>query len=316
MTIVDKFLDGSFMPHGHCFLWREDLLFLHVLGDVTTAIAYIMIPFVIIRLVLIRKDLKFNALFLLFAGFILFCGLTHIIGVVNIWYGYYYIEGVAKVATGLISITTAIVLWRLLPLLMALPSRMDMATKVEELQQAKQALIESNKSLEAKVAERTQELETIASRDSLTNLLNRREINRVLDIEIDRAQRQKYPLSVLMLDLDHFKSINDNHGHQVGDSVLEATAASLNDCSRKTDFIGRIGGEEFVIVLPNTDYETALTLAERYRHKIATTPSNNIQYTCSIGVAALQGNEQIEQLMQRADQALYAAKSSGRNNVK
>ncbi|MBK6511438.1 MAG: diguanylate cyclase [Haliea sp.] len=316
MTFADKFLDGSFMPHGHCFLWQEDLLFLHVAGDVTTALAYIMIPFVLVRLVIIRKDLRFNSLFLLFASFILFCGLTHIISVINIWHGYYYIEGFAKIATGLISITTAIVLWRLLPLLVALPSRFDMANKVEELQQAKLALIENNTSLEAKVAERTRDLEKLASRDSLTNLLNRRELTRVLDIEIGRAQRQQQPLCVLMLDFDHFKHINDEYGHQAGDNVLKASADSLNDCSRKTDFIGRIGGEEFVIVLPNTDYETALILAERYRDRIEKTSADGIQFTCSIGVADLQHGEQMEKLLQRADQALYAAKNSGRNTVK
>lgn len=121
MSFVDKLLDGSFMPHGHCFLWRGDLLFLHVAGDLTTALAYILIPFVLVRLVIIRDDLRFNSIFLLFAGFILFCGLTHIIDVVNVWHGYYYIEGGAKVATGLISITTAIVLWRLVPVLVAMP---------------------------------------------------------------------------------------------------------------------------------------------------------------------------------------------------
>jgi diguanylate cyclase (GGDEF)-like protein len=316
MTIVAKFFDGSFMPHGHCFLWREDLLFLHVVGDLTTALAYILIPVVLVRLVIIRKDLRFNSLFLLFAAFILFCGLTHIISVVNIWHGYYYVEGVAKIAMGLISITTAIVLWRLLPVLVALPSAIDMKSKMAELQQAQEALLESNKSLEAKVTERTQELERIASRDSLTNLLNRREITRILDIDIERAQRQKTPLSVLMLDLDHFKNINDKHGHQAGDRVLKSCADSMLDCSRRTDFIGRVGGEEFVILLPNTGYATALKLAERCRESIEKTPSNDIQYTCSIGVAELEAGEQLEKLMQRADEALYSAKNSGRNNVK
>ncbi|MCB1690288.1 MAG: diguanylate cyclase [Halioglobus sp.] len=316
MTIVDKFLDGSFMPHGHCFLWREDLLFLHVAGDLTTALAYIMIPVVLVRLVLIRKDLRFNSLFLLFAAFILFCGLTHIVGVINIWHGYYYVEGVAKVATGLISITTAIVLWRLLPVLVSLPSRTDMKEKMTELQLAQEALIDSNRSLEAKVAERTQELERIAYRDSLTDLLNRREITRILDIEIERAQRQKTPLSVLMLDLDNFKSINDNHGHQMGDRVLKSTAETLVECSRRTDFIGRIGGEEFLLLLPNTGYDVALMLAERCRASIEKTLSNGIGCTCSIGVAQLEVGEQMEKLMQRADQALYSAKNSGRNNVK
>ena len=317
MTIVDKFMDGSFMPHGHCFLWREDLLFLHVVGDLLTAIAYIVIPVILVRIVATRKDLSFNSVFLLFAAFILFCGLTHIIGVVNIWHGYYYVEGVAKVMTGLISITTAIVLWRLLPVLMVLPSRMDMKSKMAELQQAQEALVESNRSLEEKVAERTAELERMAFRDSLTNLLNRRELMRIFDVEIDRAQRQKHPLSVLMIDLDNFKSINDTYGHQIGDSVLKSSAGSLMECSRKTDFVGRIGGEEFVVLLPNTHYETALMLAERHRENIEKTSSNNnIQFTCSIGVAELEYGEQLEQLMHRVDEALYSAKNSGRNNVK
>lgn len=315
MTFVDKLLDGSFMPHGHCFLWRGDLLFLHVAGDLTTALAYILIPFVLVRLVIIRDDLRFNSIFLLFAGFILFCGLTHIIDVVNVWHGYYYIEGGAKVATGLISITTAIVLWRLVPVVVALPSRNDMAVKVMELQQARDALAENNRSLEAKVAQRTQELERLASRDPLTNLLNRREIVRILDIEIDRAQRQKAPLSVLMLDLDNFKQINDSFGHQVGDGVLRSSADSLVEGSRKTDFVGRIGGEEFLILLPNTGYATALQLAERYRSGIENT-ADNVHYTCSIGVAELRVGEHPDKLMQRADQALYAAKNSGRNTVK
>ena len=316
MTILDRFLDGSFMPHGHCFLWRQDLLFMHVVGDLTTAIAYIIIPVILVRLVLARRDLRFNSLFLLFASFILFCGLTHIVGVINIWHGYYYIEGVAKLATGLISITTAIVLWRLLPVLVALPSRLDMKARMEELQQAKDALVESNKSLEAKVAQRTEELERIAYRDPLTNLLNRREINRVLDIEIDRAQRHKYPLSVLMLDFDHFKSINDNHGHQMGDRVLQVSADALLECSRKTDFVGRVGGEEFVILLPITDYVTALRLAERYRATIENIALDDIRFTCSIGVAELQVGEQMESLLARADEALYEAKRCGRNTVK
>jgi diguanylate cyclase (GGDEF)-like protein len=315
MAFIDKLFDGSFMPHGHCFLWREDLLFLHVVGDLTTALAYILIPIVLVRLVIIREDLRFNSIFLLFAGFILFCGLTHIISVVNIWHGYYYIEGGAKIATGLISITTAIVLWRLVPMVVALPSRNDMAVKVVELQQARDALAESNRSLEAKVTQRTQELERLASRDPLTNLLNRREIVRLLNIEIERAERQKTPLSVLMLDLDHFKSINDNFGHQLGDSVLRSSADSLVEASRKTDFVGRIGGEEFLLLLPNTGHAAALQLAERYRLRIENN-TDSIHCTCSIGVAELRVGEHPDNLMQRADQALYAAKNSGRNNVK
>src|SRR5690606_7224548 len=102
--VLDELFDGSFMPHGHCLLWRWDLLFLHVSGDILTTISYALIPIALIHLVHKRDDLKFDRIFLLFAGFIAFCGITHLMGLINIWHGYYYLEGLAKLATGLISI--------------------------------------------------------------------------------------------------------------------------------------------------------------------------------------------------------------------
>lgn len=319
MELFDKIIDGSLMPHGHCLEWRHDLLLLHVGGDIATSLAYLIIPFVLIRLVMLRNDLRFNWLFLMFAGFIFFCGLTHILNTINIWHGYYYIEGLIKTITGLISMFTAVVLWRLLPDAVAIPSHSDLEEKVIALQRAEKELADANRVLESKVAERTKALQKQATTDALTGILNRGEIMRILTIEIERATRHNLALSIIMLDLDHFKSINDNFGHQAGDKVLINSAKVLQDSNRKTDFLGRIGGEEFLIILPNTDAEKAKLLAERYRKNIEDNYSiiaeNTIQCTCSIGVAELAKDDVLNDLLSKADVALYAAKNKGRNCV-
>jgi diguanylate cyclase (GGDEF)-like protein len=319
MDLFNKIFDGSLMPHGHCLEWRHDLLFLYVGGDIATSLAYLIIPFALIRLVTLRKDLNFNWLFLMFAGFIFFCGLTHILAIVNIWHGYYYIQGVTKTITGLISMLTAIVLWRLLPDAVAIPSRSDLSEKITALQNAERALADANRVLESKVAERTKELQKLATTDALTGILNRGEIIRILTIEMERSTRHNLTLSVIMLDLDYFKSINDTFGHQAGDTVLIDTAKILHESNRKTDFLGRIGGEEFLIILPNTDAESAKLLAERYRIQVAEhytkIADNNIHCTCSIGVAELAKGDVLNDFLSKADLALYAAKDNGRNCV-
>jgi diguanylate cyclase (GGDEF)-like protein len=319
MDIFNKILDGSLMPHGHCLEWRPDLLFLYVGGDIATSLAYLIIPFALIRLVTLRKDLHFNWLFLMFAGFIFFCGLTHILSIVNIWHGYYYIQGVTKAITGLISILTAIVLWRLMPVAVAIPSRADLSEKITALQDAEQALAEANRVLESKVAERTKELQKQATTDALTGILNRGEIIRILTVEMERSIRHNLTLSIIMLDLDYFKSINDNYGHQAGDTVLIDTANILHESNRKTDYLGRIGGEEFLIILPNTDADSAKLLAERYRKKVdehyTKIADKTIHCTCSIGVAELAKDDELSHFLSKADVALYAAKDNGRNCV-
>jgi hypothetical protein len=163
--MLNKLFDGSFMPHGHCLLWRWDLLFLHVTGDLLTFTAYFIIPLVLIYLVRKRDDLKFDRIFLLFAAFIAFCGITHFMGLINIWHGYYYIEGILKLSTGLISLTTAIVLWKLTPKILLLPSATLLAQRNEELLKAKQELLEINQTLEVKIAERTNQLHVEANTD-------------------------------------------------------------------------------------------------------------------------------------------------------
>lgn len=318
MGFINDLLDGDFMPHGHCLLWRTDLLILHVGGDTLTFIAYMLIPIALVRLVRTRDDLRFDWIVLLFAGFIFFCGATHILGIINVWHGYYYIHGIIKSMTGIISILTAISLWYLLPQAISMPSKRTMEAKIVALMRAEHELGASNQRLEAEVQKRTAQLEKMATTDELTELLNRREIMRLLELEIARAERQNAPLSVMMLDLDHFKAVNDNHGHQAGDRALKIAAESFKQLLRKTDFIGRVGGEEFLVILPDTAINSAFELAERIRQALQQHTTNNPSIpacTVSIGVAQCDPNDDMHSLIQRADETLYQAKSNGRNQV-
>ena len=317
MAILTDLFNGNFMPHGHCLLWRPDLLLLHVGGDALTFIAYMLIPAALIRLVRARDDLRFDWMFLMFAGFIFFCGATHVLGIVNVWHGYYYIHGIVKTLTGVISILTAIMLWRLLPHAISLPGKRHMQATIAELVRAERKLAEANQHLEAEVRKRTAQLEHMATTDELTGLFNRREIMRILDVEIARINRQHTPLSIMMLDLDHFKSINDSFGHQSGDRALEHVATLFKQLVRSTDFAGRIGGEEFLIILPDTALSNSHELAERIRLTTANTTGNTVTPACtvSIGIAQLREGDTLQSLIQRADEALYQAKSNGRNCV-
>jgi diguanylate cyclase (GGDEF)-like protein len=156
----------------------------------------------------------------------------------------------------------------------------------------------------------------LASTDELTGLLNRRAILEKAREEWLRTHRFQRSFSCLMFDIDHFKSINDNHGHAAGDEVLKATSALLKNLLRQTDYVGRIGGEEFLVLTPETDGTQALILAERIRVAIqnAAIPAIGVRkLTVSIGIAGLREETSLEQLIRNADQALYVAKDSGRN---
>jgi diguanylate cyclase (GGDEF)-like protein len=165
-----------------------------------------------------------------------------------------------------------------------------------------------------------QEVQSLASSDPLTGLRNRRNLFELGRMEFDRSQRTSHPFSCLMLDLDHFKAINDSHGHPIGDLVLQEFAQRSQSCIRDTDIIGRYGGEELVIFLPETDMESAVQVAERLRRSIADTPiriaGKELQITVSIGVSKRDENTpELQTLIARADQAMYIAKHKGRNQV-
>lgn len=157
-----------------------------------------------------------------------------------------------------------------------------------------------------------------ATHDSLTGLLNRRAIVEKLSHELERGARDEKPLSVMMLDLDHFKRVNDSCGHAGGDAVLREAARSMKNALRSYDAVGRYGGEEFLMIAPGYAEVESLSLAERIRAAVASqcveTPLCTLSITCSVGVAVSDGkNEDAESLILRADHALYRAKAKGRN---
>jgi len=159
-----------------------------------------------------------------------------------------------------------------------------------------------------------------AIRDPLTNLFNRRYLEETLDRELSRAAREDYPVCIFMVDLDHFKRINDTHGHEAGDLVLKAIADALAEYSRRGDFACRYGGEEFVIVMPNLNLETAYERAENLRQSLnlLSVPyeSYNLSVTISMGIACFPENGQTrESILRAADQAMYAAKEAGRDHI-
>jgi diguanylate cyclase (GGDEF)-like protein len=163
-------------------------------------------------------------------------------------------------------------------------------------------------------------LHELASHDMLTGVLNARAYYQRCDALISLALREQIPFSVLFLDLDHFKSINDTHGHDAGDTVLKAVASCLSGSVRQSDEVGRIGGEEFSIFLPNTDLEGARRLAETIRESIELlmpdTGQQRLKITASIGVADSKAEHQtMRAIQQSADAAMYVAKAAGRNRV-
>lgn len=167
-----------------------------------------------------------------------------------------------------------------------------------------------------KIRRQNTELEQLATRDPLTTCLNRRAFMARFESEWNEATRYGHPLSCLLLDIDHFKAVNDNHGHQVGDNVLQSVAGTIKRSVRNSDIVCRYGGEEFCILLPHTPIENAQLAAEKLRREIDASPIGGICVTVSLGVSTLgPGAQRIADLVEQADQALYAAKKSGRNQT-
>ena len=188
-------------------------------------------------------------------------------------------------------------------------------------------LQELNQSLEAKIFERTEELnqknnllEKLSVTDPLTQLHNRRSLQSFAQGEISRFHRSSTPLTLALIDLDHFKSINDRFGHQTGDQVLIATAELLRANLRDIDMVARWGGEEFCVVMPDTFKEPAVSSLQRIRqlmeNRMFTSSSGEkFSVTVSVGAVVIEEQSTLESLIAAADQALYRAKREGRNRV-
>lgn len=164
------------------------------------------------------------------------------------------------------------------------------------------------------------ELLALSTTDGLTQVANHRAFQERLREEFRRAQRYDDPMALILMDIDHFKQVNDTHGHQVGDDVLQAVAKALKGAVRETDFIARYGGEEFAVVLPKTHLAGALTVAERMSQSLKSTRTGvdgAIRVTGSFGVSGFPGRgvTTAEQLLKTADDALYRSKREGRNKI-
>ena len=161
-------------------------------------------------------------------------------------------------------------------------------------------------------------LHELSNTDDLTKVANRRYIMEVMEFEVGRSHRYKTPLCAALLDIDHFKSINDTYGHHVGDDVLKHVAKLYQEGMRKMDMVGRYGGEEFVLVLPHTHISAAKQVLERLRKTTEAQVFENMldrQVTVSIGLAELSDSEAMDDFLKRADDVLYEAKRSGRNRI-
>ena len=157
-------------------------------------------------------------------------------------------------------------------------------------------------------------------RENGTNLFNRRYFDEAVEAELTRARREGYPVSFALLDIDHFKRINDTYGHQAGDEALRITAKILRDQSRGSDLICRFGGEEFLLLLPKLGLDAAYSRAEDWRQRLASTEIRFGEFSffiaVSIGLSAYPPHgKRAEDLVRQADEALYCAKNSGRNQV-
>ncbi len=172
-----------------------------------------------------------------------------------------------------------------------------------------------------KLGETLEALRQLATRDQLTGLLNRREFDRIMAEEAERCRRFGQPLALVMVDIDHFKAVNDTHGHQAGDAVLRAIAKTLTGQLRTVDRVARIGGEEFALVLMQTGRSAATEVAQRVVEAVAASPvviesGASLRLTISAGVAVLPDDVSwLELLIGAADRSLFAAKRGGRNRV-
>lgn len=194
---------------------------------------------------------------------------------------------------------------------------------IEKLKQSKELAMEYNKKLEDEVQVRTEELneknkllEKIAETDPLTQLFNRNKLCRALSQELSHVDQYDTISSVILLDIDHFKAINDRFGHNIGDTVLKEFSTIIRSDCRSTDIVGRWGGEEFLIICPKTNLASSTALAEKLRAAIEQKTFPEIEcITASFGVSECHSEDSVDSLLERTDRALYQAKDNGRNQV-
>ncbi len=193
-------------------------------------------------------------------------------------------------------------------------ARIGVQIRLKETQdQLKQLLTEKNQLIE--------QLESLSLHDGLTGIYNRRYLEEYLEKSVEECKRYKFALSVLMMDIDHFKRVNDTYGHQIGDRVLKKFAKRIGENIRKADMLARYGGEEFTVVSKNTGIKGAVIIADKLRIAVQEKPfkidGHSIDLTISLGIAAIEAGEYMDaaQLLRNADMMLYKAKGAGRNRI-
>lgn len=192
----------------------------------------------------------------------------------------------------------------------------DDITPLEENRKQLGVMLAELQSSRDELTDRNKELQHLATRDSLTGCLNRRTFFEIFDKEWKSSKRHQKSLSCFMVDVDHFKSVNDNHGHAVGDEVLKRVSATIQEIARESDTVCRYGGEEFCVLLPNSDVEQARMVAERLRIAIEALEFEQLSVTASLGVSDIAfGAPTLQEMLEQADKCLYAAKRGGRNQV-
>lgn len=192
----------------------------------------------------------------------------------------------------------------------------DLIRQNEQLKQINADLESMVEARTLELSEKNRELEVLSVTDRLTGLFNRRKLDQILDEELIRSRRYAFEFSLVIIDIDHFKRVNDNHGHPAGDAVLVTLAEILRQRIRDADVAARLGGEEFVVVCRHSALEGSIVAAEDLREVIAGHAFPTIgSLTASFGVATYQHGDDVDTLLARADAALYRAKAAGRNRV-
>ena len=194
---------------------------------------------------------------------------------------------------------------------------------VKELVESKKLLEKYSNNLEEMVEQRTEILKWLSITDTLTGLYNRRYFIEQIELEFKRAKRYNRDLSILMLDIDHFKMVNDSYGHQIGDIVLRKISSIIINQLRDSDMAFRYGGEEFMVILPETKPEDAMNVAKRMKQEIMQTEhnyhTNSFKVTASIGIVSVKDMigafETVDDIIKKVDDNLYKAKNSGRNTI-
>jgi len=293
--MLSNFIDTSGLePHGLCLSWRPDVFWSLVGADLVIAAAYLLISSALMVFIWKRKDISLRGIGVMFSAFILLCAASHISDVVTMWLPEYGSQIALKFATAAVSLATAVVLWTMLPAGLRMPTAKQMNDVQQSLKFAQNGM----------------------NSDTLTGIWSRIKILDIASIEMERFNRYAHPVSLIFIDLDFFKNINDSFGHSVGDDVLRKFSEITAQCMRSTDSFGRWGGEEFLIVTANSSLDTAVALAERIRIAIQKFEFPVIGHiTASFGVAMYKHQESWDLWVSRADKALYKAKKAGRNQV-